>query len=380
MPLEGESVMQLREEMAIRALNERYTVTEVAKLFGVTRPTVRLWRDRYREQGRAGLSEHSHAPEKCPHRTSREVEELLIAERKKWGWGSKKILKRLEESHPKLELPARSTVDGIFARAGLIKQSPPRRARPETPFRRRYEAHEAGELTTIDHKGWFLLKNGKYCYPLTIVDHVSRYLLACESLDSTSFERAWPVVERVFREHGLPRAMQSDNGPPFGTPHGKFSRLSVELMSLGILPVFGRPGVPQDNGRHERMHRDLKRETTRPPARTWAEQQKKFDEFIHNYNVERPHEGMNMDRPARVYRKSERPSPKRRRAPEYELDWEKRMVDHNGGIRWRQNYIFVSDTLAGRQVALEATGDRLWTVHYYGFELGKLDEIEQKFI
>ena len=378
MPIEERTIVDLREEMALKALDDRYTVTEVAAMYDVSRPTVRHWRDRLRAAGRAGLTDRSHATRSCPHRTAEEVEALIVAERKRWGWGSKKILSRLQEHDPALVLPARSTVDGILSRHGLVRRR--RRRGGQTPFRRRYDATEPGELTTIDHKGEFRLRNGTYCYPLTMVDSVSRYVLACVALDSTSLERAWPVIERVFRDHGLPRAMQSDNGPPFGSPNGKFSRLSVMLMSLGVQPVFGRPGVPQDNACHERMHRDLKDDTTRPPGRALGDQQKRFDDFVHRYNVERPHEGIGMQRPARLYSGSGRPYPRRRPTPEYELHWEPRLVNANGQISWRQRRIFVGHALSGQTLGLESTDDQLWAVHFFEFKIGDIDERTHRFI
>jgi putative transposase len=310
-----------------------------------------------------------------------EAEDLIVAERLKWGWGSKKILVRLASRYPDLELPARSTADAILSRHGLVKHG--RRQRPRSPaaFARRYNAVEPGELTTIDHKGQFRMLNGKYCYPLTIVDFVSRYILACEALDSTSFERAWPVIDRVFREHGLPRAMQSDNGPPFGAPHGKFSRLTVELMSLDVQPVFGRPGVPQDNGRHERMHRDLGNYSALHPARTFAEQQVNFRSYIRDFNFERPHEGLGMKTPASVYTgSSSRPYPRRKRAPEYADHWEKRVVGRGGEIKWHQRNIFIGHALAGQTIAFELTNVELWTVRFHRFDIGKLDEKNDRFI
>jgi transposase InsO family protein len=262
----------------------------------------------------------------------------------------------------------------------LVEQPRRRSTLRETPFRRRYAATEPGELTTIDHKGEFRLLSGKYCYPLTIVDHVSRYVLACQALKSTRFIEAWPIVERVFREHGLPVAMQSDNGPPFGSSHGRVSVFSVHLMMLGVLPVFGRPGQPQDNGRHERMHRDVKREATRPPGASMSAQQKKFDDFMHRYNVERPHEAMGMQRPANVYRPSKRPFPHRRLKPEYAMHFEKRKVSPDGYLKWQNERIFVGDPLAGQIVAIEPTADALCAVHFYRFTIGHIDERTQKFL
>ena len=380
MPFRERTIVDWREEMALRALDERYSAAEVARLFGVTPPTVRLWRDRYRAQGREGLRDGSHAPHRCPHRTDPAVEALILTESERWGWGSKKILKRLGESHPDVELPARSTTDAILARHGRVDHKARRSKRPSpTPFRRRYPASEPGELTTIDHKGEFRLRNGKYCFPLTMVDTVSRFVLACEALRSTSFAEAWPVIQRIFREHGLPQAMQSDNGVPFGASNGKFSRLSIELMMLDIQPVFGRPGVPQDNARHERMHRELKRHATQPPCGSFREQQRAFDRFVTEYNVERPHEGLGGQRPARLYNGSPRAYPRRRPKPEYALHWEKRRVDENGSIKMNQNRIFIGKAFAGRTIALEPSDDQLWTVYFYRFELGKLDEQTQSF-
>lgn len=379
MPIKERTIVDLREEMALLAMDDRYTVTEVAEMFGCTRPTVRLWRERYRELGRGGLVDRSHAPESCPHRTEAEISAWVVADRERWGFGSKKILVRLEEEFPGRELPKRSTIDAILSRSGQVKKRRPR-VKQQKPFAARYEASEPGELTTMDFKGEFRLKNGKYCYPLTIVDYVSRYVLACEALDSTSFARSWPVIERIFRTYGLPRAVQSDNGPPFGATNGRFSRLSVELMSLDIEPVFSRPGVPQDNGAHERMHRDLKAETTIEPARTLKGQQLMFDRFMDKYNFERPHEGIAMQRPGRIYGGSPRPFPRRSLRPEYEAHWEKRKVLPGGDIKWRQKQIFFSHALAGRTVALQATEAGLWTVHFHRFRIGKFDETASKFL
>jgi putative transposase len=238
----------------------------------------------------------------------------------------------------------------------------------------RYEATEPSELTTIDYKGQFRLRDGRYCYPLTLMDSVSRYLLACEALSVTDFEHARPVIERVFRRHGLPKAMQSDNGPPFGTANGRFSTMSVWLMSLGVQPVFSRPGKPQDNGRHERMHRDLKADIIRHRASTQREQQRFFDQFRRIYNRERPHEGIGQDRPARRFQPSPRPYPRKPRQPEYEAHWEKRKVMINGLLRWHSADVFVSETFAGHTVALEPFDLDLWRVHFHQFVIGTFDE------
>jgi putative transposase len=306
---------------------------------------------------------------------------MILAERSKFNWGSKKILQRLGDAHPELELPGRSAVDALLKRQGLTHRRKVRlAAATSTPFRHRYTATDPSELMTIDHKGQFRMLNGRYCYPLTIVDNVSRYVLACTALTSTRLSEAWPVIEGVFREYGLPVAMQSDNGPPFGSPNGTFSLMSVKLMMLGVLPVFGRPAHPQDNGRHERMHRDLKAETTRPPGGTRKAQQDKFDQFIERFNTERPHEALDMQRPANVFRCSSRPFPGSRRKPHYPAHFETRKVSVGGDIKWQNRRIFLAHPFGGQTVGLEPTDDGIYTVHFYNFNIGKIDERTGVFI
>ena len=380
MPILERTIVDLREEMALMALDERYTVSEVALRFGVTRPTVRVWRDRFREQGRSGLSDLSHAPHSCPGRMSEAVEKLILAEHERFRWGSKKILRRLRDAHPELELPGRSAVDALLRRHGLVHRRARRSPTVANPFQRRYAATEPGELTTIDHKGQFRMGNGKYCFPLTMADSVSRYLLACVGLSSTSLFEAWPVITRVFREYGLPAAMQSDNGPPFGSPSGGLSTMSVRLMMLGVLPVFSRPAHPQDNGRHERMHRELKAETTRPPAANLSSQQRRFDAFTERYNTERPHEGIEMQRPAKVFTPSPRPYPRSQSSPDYPGHFEPRRVSKTGDIKLQGRQIFISHALAGQTIGLEPTDEQLFTAHFYGFIIGKVDTAQNTFI
>ena len=375
MPLEERTIVDIREEMALAAMAAGASVTDVAAQFGVSRPTVRLWRDRYREEGRSGLEDRSHAPRSCPHRTDTAVEELIVKERKRWGWGSKKLLERLPGGVSGRRAPG--TLNGG---RDSVSRRPGRSAARETTCLGTesgcgpVHGERSGELTTIDYKGHFRLRDGRYCYPLTLMDSVSRYLLACEALPSTDFGHAWPVIERVFRRHGLPRAMQSDNGPPFGTAQGRFSTMSVVLMSLGVQPVFSRPGKPQDNGRHERMHRELKADIVRHRGSTLLEQQRFFDRFVRIYNVERPHEGIGQNRPARQFRPSPRPFPRKPRQPEYALHWEKRKVMCNGVLRWHGADVFLSETFGGHTVAFEPIDCDLWRVWFHKFIVGTFDE------
>lgn len=373
MPLRARTIVELREEVVLR-VQGGLGISEVAQMYGLSRPTVYSWLARYEEDGVEGLNDRSRAPRSSPSRTETAIEQMLIAERKKWGFGSKAILQRLREQNPEIEWPARSTVDEIFKRAGLTQARRKRERKRITPFVRPYEATRPGELLTVDFKGQFRLRNGKICYPLTLVDRVSRYVIACEALPSTHLEPAWAVIERALREWGLPKAVQSDNGPPFGANgYGRLSTISVRLMKLGILPVFNRPAKPQDNGAHERMHRDLKRTATIPAGRNFREQQEKLDDFRHTYNHERPHEGLGMSRPARLWRGSKRRFPEKTEEFRYKRWFEVRTVGHSGMLKWNQQQIFISHALAGERIGLEPADVDRWNAHFGPFYLGQLD-------
>lgn len=373
--------MDLRKRMVLDVLENGYSISEAASKYDVSRPTVRLWLMRYQEGVEASLSDRSHAPASCPHKTLWEVEELVLAEKKRFPFfGAKKLRQRLIEDHPELGFPSVSSFDRILARHGMVKRRGRRRRTDAvSPFPRRYQASRPGELMTMDFKGQFRMKNGHYCYPLTIVDRVSHYILACKALSSTHLEPAWAVIVKVLREHGLPDAMQSDNGPPFGATNGQFSTMSVRLMKLGVLPVYSRPGRPQDNGSHERMHLDLKQETARIPANHLPTQQRLFDDFLYRFNHERPHESLGMNRPARVYRGSLRPFPSKTKPPEYPGYFEKRLVSSSGSFKWAAEPIFISSAFAGETLAFEPTDEATWAVYFGSFFIGKFNERERHF-
>lgn len=372
--------VDIREEMALRAIDERWSVSEVAKMFDVSRPTVRLWRDRYRAEGRAGLEDRSHAVKNCPHATDPEIVKAIVAKREKYGWGSKKILKLLEREHPELDLPARSTTDGILSRHDLVRKQRRSSSERQSPFQRPYEPTETGELFTIDFKGEFRLGNGRYCFPLTMTERLSRYILTCEALPSTSLDGVWKVLKRTFREYGLPQAIQSDNGPPFGATNGTFSTLGVRLMSYGVAPIYSRPGRPQDNGQHERMHRDLKREATRPSSQGMRSQQKRFDEFRTRFNEQRPHEALEMKFPVELFDGTKRSFPAKQPTPNYPESFEKRKIDGNGFFKWNSQPVFLSSAFIGHTLGFEAIDEGLWAVSFHRFVVGKFDEKEGRFL
>jgi len=374
MPLQARTIVDLRVE-AVELVEGGLSISEVARRYGVSRPTVYEWLRRYAAEGRDGLLERSRAPRHSPHKTDEYVVQRLIEERRKWGLGSKATLQRLIDEEPDVAWPARSTVDDIFRRADLVAPRRRRERKRVSPFMRPYVASEPGELLTIDFKGQFRLKNAQLCYPLTMVDSVSRYVLACQALRSTEEAPAWRVVDRIFRQWGLPLAVQSDNGVPFGASgSGRLSTFSVRLMKLDVLPVFSRPGKPQDNGAHERMHRTLKAWATIPPSPNERHQQRRFEKFRWFYNEERPHEGISMCRPSWLWHGCPRTYPSNPPKIEYEPWFEVRKVAHSGMLKWRTGEIFISHALSNEWIGIEPADADRCNLYFSRFFLGQIDE------
>jgi putative transposase len=362
----------------IVALSEGlYSVAELSKRFGVTRQCGDKWRRRYLAEGFPGLAAKSRAPHHCPHRISAEVAEALLQLRRKYPkWGAITLVALLAKLRPDLQSPAPSTVADLLKREGLVQ---PRRRREKPAHTRGGAMHteSANQTWTADYKGQFRTLDGKYCYPLTVQDAHTRFLLACDALLSTKTEEAQPCFERLFRECGLPRVMHTDNGPPFAapTPLG-LTRLNVWWIKLGITPQRSRPGCPQDNARHERMHRDLS-PTRFPPARDQEGQQLKFDAVREELDYVRPHHALGLKTPADLYEPSERPMPERIPEPEYAAHCEVRRV-RGGMIRFRGRDIFISEALAKEAVALEEVADGVWSVFFYHVLLARLSERDGK--
>jgi transposase InsO family protein len=380
MPWEVTGPVRERERFIEAYLTGFYTITELAGRFGMSRQQLHKWLARHNVDGMKGLVDRSRAPLHIPHRTSDEITEQIIAFRRRFPYmGPRKIIARLTELHPDVEWPAPSTAGDILHRANLV-QPRERRTPPAHPLRVRSEPVEPNDLMTVDYKGQFLLGNHRYCYPLTVVDHVSRYLLACEAYPSCEGPHTRRAFERIFREYGLPRAILSDNGSPFGSPGlARLSRLSLWWIRLGIAVERIVPGHPEQNGAHERMHRTLKAETTRPPDQSMEGQQKRFDEFRHTYNHERPHETLGQKRPATIYRPSPRPYPETLPPIEYSGHLETRKVGQNGMMRWKNGVIFTSKTLCGEWVGLEEIDDGVWSLYYGPVLLARFDEREMRF-
>jgi transposase InsO family protein len=288
------------------------------------------------------------------------------------SWGAGKIRARLQILHPDWQLPSPQILHKYFEREGLVKKRRKSRKRPH-PGRPTAPFDEPNSIWSADFKGEFKTLDGHYCYPLTIQDGFSRYLLACQGLAGPTYAGSRPVFTRLFREYGLPDRIRTDNGTPFASVAlGRLSRLSIWWIKLGILPDLIEPASPYQNGRHERMHRDLKAEATIPPAGNRAAQQRRFNTFRTEFNEIRPHEAHDQQPPATVYEPSPRPFPRKLEIPEYPSHLEVRRVSKNGGIRWHSAWVNVSHLLGGEYVGLEEVADDIWAVSFGPVSLGWL--------
>jgi putative transposase len=355
------------------------TVSGLARKYGVSRKSVYKWIGRHAEGGWGGLGDRSRAALSHPNAVDREVERLLLELKAgKPLWGAPKLrCKLLEALGEGKKCPAESTVSEILRRHGLsgVRGKARRRAVPsQAPME---HCAGANQVWCADYKGWFRTGDGRKCTPLTITDGHSRYLLHCRGLGGgTGTLAAKPQFIAAFREFGLPEAMRTDNGPPFASCGlGGLSELSVWWMLLGIRLERIEPGKPQQNGRHERMHRTLKDSTANPPRANLREQQAAFDAFREEYNVERPHEALGQKPPATCYERSAREYPVRLpKQAGYPDEWEKRRVRGAGQMKWKGKDVRVSDALQGLEIGLEPVAEGRWAVYFETVKLGIFDE------
>jgi putative transposase len=349
-----------------------WSMSELCERYGVSRPTGYKWLAR--RAGGAGFADRSHTPQRCPHRTSADLEALIVEARHEYGWGAKKLRHVLRTRYPDRPWPARSTFNEILDRHALLHKN--RRRRKWThPGAAPLHTERPNQVWPVDFKGQFKTGDGRYCYPLTVTDHFSRRLLACHGLPSVATAGTKPVFRALFRAVGLPEAIRSDNGAPFASIgiHG-LSALNVWWMQLGIVHQRIRPASPQENGTHERMHRELKRETTRPASRSLRAQQRRFDAFRVRYNDERPHEGLGDRTPSSLWMPSARPYPEHLTPPAYPAHLEVRRVSTAGTFSLHGHQPFLSEVLHGQDVGLEEVDDGIWNIVYYRTLLGKIDE------
>lgn len=375
MPWSVTSSMDQKTQFIADYLRRSLSISELCTQFGISRKTGYKWIDRYLHDGPQGLEDLSRAPYTSPHRTPPHVEAALIELRSHHpSWGAKKLLSVLERRHRSWSLPARSTTCEILKRHGMVAKRRQRRVIGH-PGKPSSTIAAPNDVWCADFKGQFKTADGVYCFPLTVTDAHSRFLLGCQALCSTRVEEAKPVFTKLFGEYGLPTRIRTDNGVPFATNTlARLSQLSAWWVRLGVLPEFIEPGKPQQNGRHERMHRTLKAETTRPPANTRLAQQRKFDRFRQEFNFERPHEALDMQTPGSMYQPSIRPMPDRPLPFEYPDRFEVRYVSANGGIRWNRQFVNVSTTCVGEYVGLEEIDDGIWNVYFGPLKLGRLLE------
>jgi len=349
-------------------------IAEACRLAGISRKTGYKWLERYDEGGALALLDRSRAPHEHPNAVALQTKAMLLEVRQQHpSWGAVKVLGWLSRRHPKHRFPAPSTVSELLKRAGLVK---PRRRSPRMPPYTQPFMHalEPNALWSADFKGHFRTADQRYCYPLTLSDGFSRYLLMCRGMLEPTTEAVWPWFERAFREYGLPLAIRTDNGPPFASRSlGGLSRLSAWWVRLGIRPERIEPGCPEQNGRHERMHRTLKHESAQPPRASLRAQQGAFERFQTEYNQERPHAALEQCTPADFYRPSPRQYPSKAPEIHYPRGFIVRRVRYAGTIKWKGGFVRISNVLAGEPIGLHQTDEDSWTVYYGPMELGRLD-------
>jgi transposase InsO family protein len=377
MPWKESSVMDERIRFVIR-LQDGESMASLCREFGISRKTGYKILERYEECGLEGLTDRARRPIRYANQLPEQVEAAIVAaKREKPNWGARKIRERLLRRLPhEVKVPACSTIHAILDRHGLVTRNKRARTRCEgTPLS---PGLTPNELWCTDYKGEFKLGNQRYCYPLTVTDYASRYLLLCEAMESNQEQFAFTAFERLFKERGLPAAIRSDNGVPFASPNGLFnlSRLSVWWLRLGISIERIKPGNPQQNGRHERMHLTLKKEATPPAGANLLQQQAKFDAFLEEFNNERPHEALQMKCPAQVYTASLRPY-RGLGEPQYPFHDKTIVVTNCGRLCLYRKKINLSTCLAGQAVGIKEVDDGIWLVSFMDYDLGYVD-LEQK--
>lgn len=379
MPWSETCRMEERTRFVLEALEGWTSMSQLCRRYGVSRRVGYKWLKRYEEGGLEALQDRSRAPRRQAESTPPEIVRRLVELRTKHStWGPRKLRVWLADRNPEVSWPAASTIGAILRREGL---SQARRRRPRKPrvwSPPRTLADVPNRVWTADFKGQFRLGCGLLCYPLTIADAHTRYLLECRALPRTSSAGTRATFERVFRTYGLPEVIRTDNGIPFSCSHAVngLSQLAVWWIRLGIRLERTRRRHPEDNGAHERMHRTLKAEATRPARRTPELQQRTFDAFRTSYNEERPHEALAMQPPARVYQPAVKRMPARLEPIAYPDTFQRRRVNHTGQIRWRGSVYFLSETLRAQTVGLDFREDGAWDIYFGPAHLAILNDRE----
>jgi putative transposase len=373
MPWKETGVMDQRMILIGEHLTGEYSLSELARRRGISRKTAYKWIGRYVESHAEGLKDLSRAAHHHPNGIKAEVEQAILDwKERRPRWGAPKIHSKLQGQ---ADCPAESTVSNVLKRHGLTKPGGRRRRSATATAGPLTAATRPNDVWCADFKGWIHLGNGQRCDPLTITDLCSRFVLCCRGLGGPGHGvtvRRW--FEQVFKEYGLPRAIRTDNGPPFASVGlGGLSALSVWWLRLGIQVERIAPGHPEQNGAHERMHRTLK-EAMAEPGGNLRSQQKLFDAFVQDFNHDRPHEALGQQTPASRYDTSPRAYPRKLTEPDYPADWPRRQVRSNGEIKWQGGLIFLGQALIGQTIGLQPAGEGLWAVRFMDMELGVLEE------
>ncbi len=376
MPWKVKTKMEQKVEFICEWLTGKYTVTELCRSFEISRPTAYKMIHKYENFGIQGLREQKSSPKNHPNKTKEHVEKSLLRFKEKYPhWGAKKIRKLLFNVCNEKEIPSVVTVHNILFRNGLVKpQKRHKRVKPLYPI---FDPKKCNEVWSADYKGKFLMGNKIYCHPLTIADSKSRFLFTAKGHYHETLKLAKAEFRKVFRKYGIPKQMHTDNGSPFGSVRAvqRFTQLSYWFIELGITPVFSDPGHPEQNGRHERMHRDLKASCAKPSAYDLKAQQRRLNHFVKQYNHIRPHEALAMETPASMHSFSTRPFPERLPKFDYEPNMKVLKVTQNGAMRWKSYYwVYLTSALKGKHVGIENTGNGIWKVFYRNVFLGFFNE------
>jgi transposase InsO family protein len=360
---------------------DEQSMTELCANFGIARETGYVWLRRYRAQGLAGLLELNRAAQRHPNQTAAGLEQAIVELRQAhMRWGPRKLKRVLERDQPGRSWPASSTIGELLKREGLVVGRKQRRrtAPYSAPLA---HADDCNRVWCADFKGWFRTGDGARIDPLTLSDAYSRYLLRCQAVAKTDSERVRAIFEAAFREYGMPQAIRSDNGAPFAsTAIAGLSRLAVWWIKLGIVPERIEAGHPEQNGRHERMHRTLKQEVAMPPAENRRAQQRELDRFRQEYNQVRPHEALGMQTPASVYEPSPREYPRRVSEVEYPDTMLVRSVKSQGMFRWKKHDVFLSEVLWGERIGLLPIDERWFTIYFAQLPLAQFDSQHAKVV
>jgi len=376
MPWAESSMLDSKMRFIVEWRRGEVSMSELCRQHGISRQSGYELIGRFEEEGPDALKERSRAPHHHANAVPAPVASAVLEVRRTHPtWGPKKIRAWLAQRRPAVRWPVESTIALLLDRAGLVVHRK-RRLRVPLGASPLQACATSDQVWGADFKGWFRTGDGRRCDPFSLSDLHSRYVLRLQVVERMDVQHVWPIFEAAFREYGLPLVVRSDNGAPFASVGvGGLSPLAVNLIKAGVLPERIAPGKPQQNGRHERLHRTVQEETASPPAANHRSQQRRFDDFRRMFNEERPHEALGQVTPASVYQPKTRAWSGRLRSPEYAQGTEVRLVRQNGEIKWQGGCVYLSTTLRGEPVGLSEIDDGRWAMHYGPVELGTIDAV-----